>query len=107
MKVLGVRHFGIPAQDLENSVEFYRGLGFEVKTSGADIINGQSIDWIKMENKDGDCIELLKGGFAGPHLAVEVEAVDRGAYYFMTPSGHKVQFGFDPAGFLVEYVETP
>ena len=105
MQVTGFRHIGIPTQDMEASVKFYEKCGFVIMSQGVDIINGQEIRWKKIKNDEGNCIELLTSGHF--HLAFTVDEVKKDQYYFQTPAGHKVQFGFDPAGVLIEFVEEP
>ena len=41
------------------------------------------------------------------HLAIEVDAVSRDAYYYVTPGGYKVQYIKDPSGNVIELVEVP
>jgi catechol 2,3-dioxygenase-like lactoylglutathione lyase family enzyme len=105
LKVLNFRHIGLPVHDMENSMEFFNKLGFDVKESGQDVINGQHIKWVKMINDQGFIIELLSGGEA--HLAFTVDEVEKKHYFFTAPSGHKVQFGFSPDRLPVEFVEEP
>lgn len=108
MKVIGFRHIGVPTNDMEASVKFYEKCGYFLESEGFDTINGQTFKWKKMINEEvlsDSRIELLTNG--QPHLAFTVDEVKKDQYYFQTPAGHKVQFGFDPGGTLIEFVEEP
>lgn len=104
MKVLNFRHVGIPVEDLAQGIEQFRPLGFELWEKGHDVINGAHVEWAKLINTDGATIELIVG--SSNHLSFTVDAVCPDHYYFMAPSGHKIQYGFS-AGVLIEYVEEP
>lgn len=105
MKVLNFRHLGIPTDNLEGSVEFYKKCGFDVIETGQDTINGQVLNWVKMKNDQGFCIEVLSGGYF--HLAFTVDEVEKSHYYYQAPSGAKIQFGVDPNNVQIEFVELP
>lgn len=107
MKVLGFRHFGHPVRDMENSIEFYRNLGFEVLSSGSDIRDGNHLSWVKMINNQKFVLELVSGPGARPHLAFTVDELVPDRYISLTPSGHKIQFEHHPDGFEMEMVLEP
>lgn len=105
MKYLGTRHFGIRVKDTEKSRRFYEKLGFEAYDITTVTIHGRQVTCIKMVDCRANHIELLDGGM--PHIAIEVEEVNRKHYYFTTPDGYKVQYIQDPDGNCIELVEKP
>jgi catechol-2,3-dioxygenase len=106
MKVINFRHIGIPAQNLEETISYYTSvLGFSITESGMDVINGRTINWVKMKNAQGVCIEF-QDGFS-LHFAFTVDEINKDHYYFVAPSGCKVQFVNDPNGYGLEFVQEP
>ena len=103
MQILNLRHIGIPTADLESTVAAWQKMGFEIKSSGQETINGREINWVKMENQQGYCIEVLDGGSF--HVAFTVDEVVKDHYYFQAPSGVKIQFSRGPDGIGLEFVE--
>ena len=99
-----IRHIGIRVKQIDSEhEEFYANLGFKRLEAGGARIHGNYIKWLKMVNDDGDIIELIDGGM--PHLAIEVDHVDKNAYYFVTPGGPLCQYITDPSGNCIELVE--
>jgi catechol 2,3-dioxygenase-like lactoylglutathione lyase family enzyme len=101
-----VRHIGIRVKAVDKEhIEFYEKFGFSRWSANGVRINGRHVTWCKMIHADGTVLELIDGGLT--HLAIEVEEVDRNAYYYVTPTGHKVQYIVDPSGNPIELVEEP
>ena len=99
-----LRHIGIRVKEINTTHEkFYESLGFKRLDAGGARIHGRYIKWLKMVNGDGTVIELIDGGM--PHLAIEVDHVDKNAYYFVTPGGAKTQYIQDASGNCIELVE--
>lgn len=108
MKILGFRHSGIPVEGyasmkiMENFL--IKRCGFVEAERGLDVINGARMDWVKVVSSEGDLIEIITGGSF--HIAFTVNHVDPNHYYYVTPSGHKIQYGWIE-NLLIEYVEEP
>lgn len=100
----GLRHIGVVSKLIDAATEYYEKLGFAVVEAGRDNINGREVIWRKLS--DGlDTIELLNGDGFEDHLSFTVDEVDTSKYYYIAPSGHRIQYGRDPSGKLIEYVE--
>lgn len=103
MKIKNIRHIGIPTSDMESALTFWESAGFSVDTSGSEVINGRKINWVKMTNAQGYCIEILDGGSF--HIAFTVDKLIEEHYINLAPSGHRIQFGQGPDGIGLEFVE--
>ena len=56
------RHAGILVQDLKQSIQSYRKVGFEV-------VSRETLRVVKMQDRCGNVIELVRGNWH-PHIAV-------------------------------------
>jgi hypothetical protein len=111
MKLLSIRHVGItespyPEYKKDDLVE----AGFSIHSTGTDIINGYELRWSKLQLQTGPLLELVDVEYDvdSPriHVAVTVDRVRRNRYYYIAPSGHKVQYD-TIGGITFEFVEEP
>ena len=59
--IVGVAHVGLPTNDLQKTVEFYRGLGFEVIMQTYNEKAGEKVAFLQIKNY---CIETFENGKA-------------------------------------------
>ena len=91
MFVKGLSHIGIPTRNLEESLEFYKGLGFEVSGMG----NEGKKDAVAFVEQQGVVIELYlsdeKQDVTGvvDHVALDVDDIE-GAYLWAREKGYKI-----------------
>lgn len=77
--VTGIQHVGIPTNDLEKTVEFYRSLGFSVALRTVNEAAGEPVCFLRLKNL---CIETWQNGRAvgSPgaidHIALDVTDVE-------------------------------
>ena len=86
-RVTGLQHIGIPTNDMEKTLAFYRSLGFEL---ALDVMNGQErVCFLKLA---GVCIEAYENGQAVgkagaiDHICLDVKDVDE-AWKAVTAAG--------------------
>ena len=98
--ITGIQHIGLPTNDLEKTIEFYKTLGFEVASETT--LPTDKVAFLKLKNI---CIETYQStvsdcakGFDGAidHIAVDVddieatwEAVKAAG---LTPMGAEIEF---------------
>lgn len=87
-RVTGLQHIGIPTNDMEKTLAFYRSLGFEL---ALDVMNGaERVCFLKLA---GVCIEAYENGRAVGragainHIALDVDDV-HAAWDAVTAAGH-------------------
>lgn len=77
--VTGIQHVGIPTNDLEKTVEFYRSLGFSVALRTVNEAAGEQVCFLRLKNL---CIETWQNGRAAgspgaiDHIALDVADVE-------------------------------
>ena len=77
--VTGLQHIGIPTNDLEKTVAFYTGLGFEIALRTVNEAAGEQVCFLRLKNL---CIETYQNGCAASrpgaidHIALDVRDVD-------------------------------
>ena len=77
--VTGLQHIGIPTNDLEKTVAFYTGLGFEIALRTVNEAAGEQVCFLRLKNL---CIETYPNGCAAgrpgaiDHIALDVRDVD-------------------------------
>lgn len=79
-RITGIQHIGLPTNDIEKTIEFYKALGFEV-ASTCDLPTDK-VAFLKLKNI---CIETYQGigedyakGFDGAidHICVDVDDIE-------------------------------
>lgn len=75
-RVTGLQHIGLPTNDMEKTLDFYRSLGFEL---ALDVMNGaERVCFLKLQSV---CIEAYENGQAVGragainHIALDVDDV--------------------------------
>ena len=93
-KVSGIQHVGIPTNDMQKSIHFYKDLGFEVIWQTANEQNGESVAFLRLGNLTMEVYEnkqaVMKPG-AIDHIALDVTDIDS---IFSITAGHLVPADF-------------
>ena len=77
--IVGVAHVGLPTNDLQKTIEFYKGLGFEVIMQSYNEKAGEKVAFLQIKNY---CIETFENGQAAmsdgayQHVALDVEDIE-------------------------------
>lgn len=75
----GIQHIGIPTNDIEKTIEFYRELGFEVELRTFNEAAGEKVAFLKLENLVIETYEnkaaKLESG-AIDHVAINVKDIE-------------------------------
>ena len=77
--IVGVAHVGLPTNDLQKTVEFYKSLGFEVIMQTYNEKAGEKVAFLQIKNY---CIETFENGQAAmsdgayQHVALDVEDIE-------------------------------
>ena len=78
-KVSGIQHVGIPTNDIQKSMLFYKDLGFEVIWQTVNEQNGESVAFLRLGNLTMEVYEnkqaVMKPG-AIDHIALDVTDID-------------------------------
>ncbi len=76
----GVQHIGIPTNDIETTVEFYKKLGFEVVFQTVNQEANEKVAFLKLHNLMLETYEnkkaVMKAG-AVDHIAIDVKDIER------------------------------
>lgn len=98
-KVTGIQHVGIPTNEIQKSISFYEGIGFEVVWQTVNELNNQAVVFLRLGNLVMEIYEngqtAMKAG-AIDHIALNVtdidsvfESVKKGGYKMLD---EKVQY---------------
>ena len=77
--IVGIAHVGLPTNDLQKTVEFYKSLGFEVIMQSYNEKTGEKVAFLQIKNY---CIETFENGKAEmsdgayQHVALDVEDIE-------------------------------
>lgn len=77
--VTGVQHVGIPTNDIEKTVSFYTGLGFEVALRTVNQSANEQVAFLRLKNLTIETYENhTAAGKAGAidHIALDVSDID-------------------------------
>lgn len=70
-KITGIQHVGVPTDDIQNSILFYKGIGFEVVWQTINEQNGESVVFLRLGNLIMEVYEnkqtAMKSGGYRPH----------------------------------------
>lgn len=76
----GVQHIGIPTNDIETTVEFYKKLGFEVVFQTVNQEANEKVAFLKLHNLMLETYEnkkaVMQAG-AVDHIAIDVKDIER------------------------------
>lgn len=90
-KVSGIQHVGIPTNDIQKSMLFYKDLGFEVIWQTVNEQNGESVAFLRLGNLTMEVYEnkqaVMKPG-AIDHIALDVTDIDS-IFSIMKSSGYQ------------------
>lgn len=90
-KVSGIQHVGIPTNDMQKSIHFYKDLGFEVIWQTVNEQNGESVSFLRLGNLTMEIYEnkqaVMKPG-AIDHIALDVTDIDS-IFSIMKSSGYQ------------------
>lgn len=77
--ITGIQHIGIPTNDIEKTVAFYQGIGFEIVHSTFNVAANEKVVFLKMKNVMIETYENrraeMKAG-AVDHIAMDVKNID-------------------------------
>lgn len=68
-KVSGIQHVGIPTNDMQKSIHFYKDLGFEVIWQTVNEQNGESVSFLRLGNLTMEIYEGWHGPEHHPYVA--------------------------------------
>lgn len=102
MRIINFRHYGL---NIQVSKEELSKMGCINTDKGVALIDGEEISWSKFVDKHGMAIETRSDSLG--HISFTVDRIDDSQYYYVSPSGHKIQFHRLPDGMVIEYVEEP
>lgn len=90
--ITGIQHIGIPTNDIDKTVTFYQGLGFEIAHSIFNKAANEKVVFLKMKNVVIETYEnhsaVMKVG-AIDHIALDVKDIDF-LYDKMKASGYNM-----------------
>lgn len=76
----GVQHIGIPSSDVERTIEFYNGLGFETMLVTSNLPNDEMVAFLRLGNlvieTYGNHPTVKKAG-AIDHIAINVKNIEK------------------------------
>lgn len=90
--VTGIAHIGIPTNDMEKTIEFYRNLGFQVLLETYNEKACEKVAFLQLQNY---CIETFENhqavmaDGAYQHVALDVADINA-AYDRICAEGHKI-----------------
>lgn len=97
--VTGIQHVGIPTDDIEKTVDFYTGLGFEAALRTVNEAAGEQVAFLRMRNLVIETYENHAAKHrtgAVDHIALDVtdietvfQTVKKGGYVLLDP---EIQF---------------
>ena len=73
----GIQHIGLPTQDMDKTIAFYEGLGFEVAYK--TVLDGDRVTFLKLANLVLETYEVPAAAMADgaiDHVAIEVSDID-------------------------------
>ncbi|MCC8142829.1 MAG: VOC family protein [Tannerellaceae bacterium] len=77
--VTGIQHVGIPTNDIEKTISFYEGLGFELKYRVFNEAGNEEVAFLQLKNLVIETYEnkkaILHAG-AIDHIALDVENIE-------------------------------
>lgn len=76
---LGLQHIGLPTNDMEKTVEFYKGLGFDNVYSTVNEGAGEKVVFLRLKNLTIEAYENGKAALrdgAIDHIAIDVSDVE-------------------------------
>ena len=93
--ISGVQHIGLPTNDMERSMAFYRSIGFELIYESVNEAADERVAFMSLGNLVMEIYENRKGvGHTGAidHVALDVKDIDR-LYEMVTGMGYEALEG--------------
>lgn len=78
-QINGIQHIGIPTNDIKKTVNFYKGIGFEVSLETSNEATQEKVAFLKMKNLmietyENGCAAMKAGAI--DHIAMDVTGID-------------------------------
>lgn len=80
----GIQHIGIPTNDIEKTIEFYKNLGFEIALRTINEEAGEKVAFLKLktlviETYENKLAKLTNGAI--DHVAIDVKNIEEVYHY--------------------------
>ena len=80
----GIQHIGIPTNDIEKTIEFYKNLGFEIAFQTINEETGEKVAFLKLktlviETYENKQVKLTNGAI--DHVAINVKKIEEVYHY--------------------------
>lgn len=88
----GIQHIGIPVNDIEKTIEFYKSLGFEIAHRTENKAAGEKVVFLQMKNLVVEAYETKKAvrkDGAVNHFAIDVKNIDT-VYDMISAEGYEM-----------------
>lgn len=89
---LGLQHVGLPTNDLQETIRFYQGLGFETVYQVRNEAAGEDVAFLRLKNLTIEAYENGRAALASgaiDHIAIDVDNVEA-AYRLALEQGYTV-----------------
>jgi lactoylglutathione lyase len=90
--VTGIAHIGIPTNDIEKTIEFYKRLGFQVLLETYNEKACEKVAFLQLQNYSIETFENHQAAMADgayQHVALDVTDIDA-AYEKICSEGHEI-----------------
>lgn len=91
-KVMGIQHVGIPTNDIQKSISFYEGIGFETVWQTVNEQSNEAVVFLQLGNLVMEIYEnrqaVMKAG-AIDHIALDVTNIDT-IFQYVQKRGYKM-----------------
>lgn len=91
-KVMGIQHVGIPTNDIQKSISFYEGIGFETVWQTVNEQSNEAVVFLQLGNLVMEIYEnrqaVMKTG-AIDHIALDVTNIDS-IFQYVQKRGYKM-----------------
>lgn len=91
-KVMGIQHVGIPTNDIQKSISFYEGIGFETVWQTINEQSNEAVVFLQLGNLVMEIYEnrqaVMKTG-AIDHIALDVTNIDS-IFQYVQKRGYKM-----------------
>lgn len=92
IKTTGIQHVGIPTNDIQQSIAFYTGLGFEIALQTVNEKANEKVVFLQLENLVFELYENKKATMltgAIDHIALDVTDIDE-LYKNVKSAGYEI-----------------
>lgn len=91
-KITGIQHVGIPTNDIQESILFYKGIGFEIAWQTVEGQADEAVAFLRLGNLVMEIYENRQAVMAPgaiDHIALDVTDIDS-IFEFLQESGYKM-----------------